>query len=117
MSNKEIESLQRSLCRRYDTPYCPTLEGTKLGIILNIKENIIPINGLRHPPEDKTNGWYIWGGEDFSDDPNFFKSIHIEHITEWCPQIQKFLALPPGWRFLIANNYEDVWFDESLLDI
>jgi hypothetical protein len=28
-----------------------------------------------------------------------------------------YLALPPGWRFLIAPDYEDVWFDESLLHI
>ncbi len=50
MSNEEIESLQRSLCKKYNTPYYPALEGTRLGITLNIKENIIPINGLRHPP-------------------------------------------------------------------
>ncbi|WP_459166268.1 hypothetical protein [Sinorhizobium meliloti] len=23
--------------------------------------------------------------------------------------------MPPGWRFLIANGYEDVWYDETLL--
>ena len=25
------------------------------------------------------------------------------------------LALPPGWRFLLAPDYEDVWYDPSLL--
>lgn len=117
MLDIEVESLQRNLCKKNNTSYCPALEGTKLGVTLNIRENIIPINGLRHPPEENTNGWYIWCGEYFSDDPNFFKPVHIEHIIKWCPQIQKFLALPPGWRFLITDNYEDVWFDESLLDI
>jgi hypothetical protein len=29
----------------------------------------------------------------------------------------KYLALPPGWRFLIATNHEDVWFDAALLDV
>jgi hypothetical protein len=27
------------------------------------------------------------------------------------------LGLPPGWRFLIAPGYLDVWYDASLLDI
>ena len=29
-------------------------------------------------------------------------------------QIKKYLGLAPGWRFLIAGDYEDVWFDERL---
>ncbi|WP_432444553.1 immunity protein Imm33 domain-containing protein [Rhizobium leguminosarum] len=28
----------------------------------------LPLNGLRHPPEAGTNGWFIWGGE-YSTDP------------------------------------------------
>ena len=26
-----------------------------------------------------------------------------------------YLGLAPGWRFLIAPGYEDVWYDEKLL--
>lgn len=33
------------------------------------------------------------------------------------PEIKKYLGLPPGWRFLIAPGYEDIWFDEALLSI
>jgi hypothetical protein len=28
-----------------------------------------------------------------------------------------YLALPPGWRFLLAPGYEDVWYDPTLLDL
>ncbi|WP_434048948.1 MULTISPECIES: immunity protein Imm33 domain-containing protein [Sorangium] len=28
----------------------------------------------------------------------------------------RFLGLPPGWRFLIADEHEDVWKDPSLLN-
>jgi hypothetical protein len=33
------------------------------------------------------------------------------------PQLYKFLALPPGWRFMYdpINGYEDVWRDEKLI--
>jgi len=33
------------------------------------------------------------------------------------PQVLDYLALPPGWRFLIAPDYKDVWFDENLLKL
>jgi hypothetical protein len=29
----------------------------------------------------------------------------------------RFLGLPPGWRFLVAGDYEDVWEEQSLLDV
>ena len=63
-----------------------------------------------------TSGWYIWAGEEFSKDPNFFMPLHIGHLKEWCPEIVKYLGLGPGWRFLIAPGYEDVWEDKSLLN-
>ena len=32
------------------------------------------------------------------------------------PDVLRFLALPPGGRFLVAGDYEDVWEDTSLLE-
>lgn len=84
---------------------------------MNVRHGALPINGLRHPPQGDTAGWYIWAGEELHKEPDFFKPLHIFHINEWCPQIQKYLALAPGWRFLVANNYEDVWFDPTICDI
>jgi hypothetical protein len=61
-------------------------------------------------------GLYGRAGPELSDSPDFFVPLHVRHLQEWCEQIVPFLALPPGWRFLIAPDYEDVWFDESLLE-
>lgn len=80
------------------------------------KVGLQPINGLRHLPEGDTTGWYIWAGEKMESDDDFFKPLHVEHLLDWCPDIKKYLGLPPGWRFLVAGDYEDVWYDESLLD-
>ncbi|WP_425328639.1 immunity protein Imm33 domain-containing protein [Rhizobium changzhiense] len=74
-----------------------------------------PINGLRHPPEAGTSGWFIWGGQEFSTASDFFKPLHIHHLQERCNAVLPYLALPPGWRFLIVPDYEDVWYDSSLL--
>ena len=113
----DIECEQKELCKKYGIPHCPSPNNLKVGIALNVRDGIVPINGLRHPPEGDTTGWYIWAGEELSDDPEFFKPLHVEHISRWCPGIQKYLGLPPGWRFLIVGNSEDIWYDESLLDI
>ncbi len=58
----------------------------------------------------------MWAG-DFSDAADFFKTLHLSHLTEWRPEVEPYLGLPPGWRFLIAPDYEDVWYDAALLDI
>src|SRR5258708_6930715 len=74
-----------------------------------------PLNGLRHPPQGDTTGWYIWSGEQFSTDSEFFVPLHVLHLNDRCPEIVKYLGLGPGWRFLVAPGQEDVWFDSSLL--
>lgn len=39
----------------------------------------------------------------------------VEHLLEEFPEIGEYLSLPPGYRFLLAAGYEDVWYDEKLL--
>lgn len=73
------------------------------------------LHGLRHKPENGTNGWYIWCGE-YSDADDFFKPICIQHLLNYLEtDLTEYLQLPPGYRFLVdGNDYEDVWYDESL---
>lgn len=116
---KEIEIAQKNLCKQYGASFAPLNFDLKLGISLNVKGGqIFPINGLRHPPETGTSGWFIWAGEELLDNPDFFVPLHIKHLNDWCPELLKFLGLPPGYRFLLGeNNWEDVWQDETLLNI
>jgi hypothetical protein len=113
----DYSNIQVELCKQYGTDYVFAPEHMKVGITQNVKTGLQPVNGLRHLPVGDTSGWYIWAGEDSFEDPDFFLPLHIEHLPQWCPQIIKFLALPPGYRFLIAEGYEDVWEDKSLLDV
>lgn len=108
---------QKEVCKKYSSDFYEALPSLKVGISLNVKEGLLPINGLRHLPEGDTSGWYIWAGEEFSEDPDFFVPLHIEHLEEWCPLVLKYLGLPPGSRFLVTPDYEDVWQDEALLDV
>jgi len=108
---------QIQVCNRFGGDIVDAPPHMKVGIARNVKSGLMPINGLRHPPEGDTTGWYIWAGEDYSTDPAFFLPVHVEHLEDWCPQILKYLALPPGWRFLVADGYEDVWYDADLLRV
>jgi hypothetical protein len=73
-----------------------------------------PVHGLRHPPAHGSSGWYLWTGE-LRADHDFFRPLHVRHVIEACPPVERFLHLAPGFRFLVAQDYEDVWFDAALL--
>ncbi len=116
MTRNAIEEVKSELCKRHLAEFFGSDDHLKVGISDTVAEGVLPINGLRHPPEGDTTGWYIWAGEELSSDPGFFKPLHVLHLDNICPQILKYLGLPPGWRFLVAGDYEDVWYDETLLE-
>lgn len=101
------------ICRRFDTEYLPPDAEQKVGIALGSLGNV-PLHAVRIHPENGTSGWYIYGGE-HSTDVDFYQPLHVAHLAERCPDIVPYLALPPGWRVLLAPDYEDVWFDSELL--
>jgi hypothetical protein len=74
-----------------------------------------PVHGLRHPPAAGTSGWYIWTG-DLSSADDFFRPWHASHLIQRCPDVARYLYLPPGTRFLIAPGHEDIWHDPSLVE-
>jgi hypothetical protein len=109
---------QLELCARFSvTPDVPDND-SKLGVAFNVRNGEAwPLNGLRHPPAQDTNGWYIWAGAELDEAEDFFQPLHVLHVAEWRPQALPYLALPVGWRFLLAPSHEDVWFDPSLLNV
>lgn len=111
--NSNLEEQMR-MCARFSAPFCAAPAGLKVGISETVLGDMRPLNGLRHPLSGDASGWYIWAGE-LSDDADFFKPLHVAHLSEWSPGVVPYLGLPPGWRFQIAEGHEDVWFDSSLL--
>ena len=104
---------QRNVCERFGAEYTPPEASQKVGISLASLENV-PLHAARLRPENGTCGWYIYGGE-YTTDVDFYQPLHVAHLVERCPNIVPYLALPPGWRVLLAPDYEDVWFDGELL--
>jgi hypothetical protein len=109
--------IQKEICLNFGADYLRCDDQVKVGISRNFDPRQFPINGLRHPPEGDTTGWYIWSGEKFSEEPDFFVPLHANHLSDRCPEIVKYLGLGPGWRFLVAPDQEDIWFDPNLLKV
>lgn len=110
-----LQSEQQLVCERVDAE--PSFLGSDavLGASLNVEGGEWPLHGLRERPVGDTCGWYIWAGP-WSEADDFFRPFHATHLIEWRPELARYLALPPGWRFLIAPGHEDVWFDATLLE-
>jgi hypothetical protein len=115
ISDAKIQEEQEAVCKQYAALFTSALGEVNSGFALSTNGQL-PVNGLRHPTTDDTTGWYIWCGEQLSDASDFFAPTCTSHVYEAQPAIAKLLGLPPGYRFLLAGEYRDVWFDESLLD-
>jgi len=114
MHLRDTEAWQREVCKRYGSAFVAAPADLKVGANENVKQCLLPLNGLRHRPEGDTTGWYIWRGEHLGLSADFFVPLHVAHLRAWCADALPFLGLAPGWRFLKAGDYVDVWFDESL---
>lgn len=117
VDSSTFRQVQDEVCERLGVRPVPFDLKLKVGVARNVRLDLQPLNGLRHPPVGDTSGWYIWAGGEPSSDPDFFEPLHADHLVEWCPGAIPYLYLPPGWRFLIAHGVEDVWEDPTLLII
>ena len=116
-ANQSIILAQRAVCAEYGAAFTPVRPDYKLGISREVRDGVLPVNGVRCVPEGDTTGWYVWAGTELSTADDFFQPLHVAHL-QTLPRaidIRKFLALPPGWRFLTDGVYEDAWFDADVL--
>jgi hypothetical protein len=78
----DLLSSQMKLCEKYAAEFMESPGNMKVGISLNVRNGVLPINGVRRPPEGDTTGWYIWAGEHMSTEDDFFKPLHVDHLGE-----------------------------------
>jgi hypothetical protein len=93
---------QRSVCQIQDCECVPVVRSDTVGVALETIGRR-PINGLRHPvtyEERAITGWYIWCGEQFSNAPDFFKPLCVDHLLDALPAVADFLACLQAFVFL-----------------
>src|SRR5437899_2984891 len=85
------------MCAAHKLLWTPPARGSIVGIARDVGAANWPLNGLRHPAEGSTSGWYLWAGEgELNQDLDYFQPVHVEHLHERCPQALPYLGLPPG---------------------
>ncbi len=104
---------QNDVCARVGAVPDPPRDVQKLCALETL--HLVPLNGLRHSARVDTCGWFIGGGAELLQAPDFFKPLHVKHLVGRCPGALKYLALPAGWRFLSAGGHEEVWHEPALL--
>jgi hypothetical protein len=108
-------AMQRAKCEHVGAPFFGAPADAVVGVAEGIDKPGVVLNGLRHAPSAASSGWYIWPGAiEPTSAADYFAPIHLDHLSLLCPRVVPFLGLPPGWRFLIADDYEDVWFDPPI---
>ena len=60
----------QSACESQGVEPVPTQPGSKVGIAISTVGQT-PVNAMRHSLEKGTNGWYIWSGDEFSEEDGF----------------------------------------------
>lgn len=100
---------QKRICAKSNSRFVLPLEDEMVAVALESLGKT-PITGIRNILEGGENiSWFFYCGE-FSEDDNFFKPIHVGHLTEYLPEVIPYLALEEGFRFIIDNSgYEDIW--------
>ena len=111
-----LASRQRRICKRFNAAPLPPNEAEKCGVSEGVLLGAPYVQGLRTRPEDGTCGWYFTAGDDYSEDAEFFKPLHVAHLERYCPEVLPYLALPPGWRIIVGTGLEQVRFDATLLE-
>ena len=51
---EKVKKKQRELNHKYNLPWLESPMNLKVGIARNVKDGLLPINGLRHKPEGNT---------------------------------------------------------------
>jgi hypothetical protein len=110
------EDPQARLCERVGVRCVPVNAASTAGVSRATMQEGWPLNGMRVPVVGDSSGWFVWSGKELSTEPDFFEPRHVRHLVERRPEVEQSLGLPPGYRFLIAPDYEDVWFDSALLE-
>lgn len=110
---EDWNELQLEMCSDAGVKPVAVRADEKVGIARNVRSGLLPINGVRHLPENGTCGWYIWAGE-MSDDPDFFVPLHVAHLEEWCEAAMPFLQFPPGWCFTTDGKRSNTWFQPTV---
>lgn len=109
----ELIAEQKLLCEEFESAYIQVSGDDVIAIAVQTLDQD-PIVGIRKkkPETDENISWYIYGGE-LQEGADFFETMTVRELQDVIPDVLPYLALEPGFRFMIdGDDYEDVWKEE-----
>lgn len=99
---------QQNVCGRYGATFSPPRPEKLTAVSEGVMEGL-PVQAVRYNLEEHMSGWLIVT-EKWDKQISALKTYHTYHLTANRPDLARFLALPPGFRFDLTG-VERVWFD------
>ncbi|CAM2986386.1 immunity protein Imm33 domain-containing protein [Komagataeibacter xylinus] len=94
---------QHATCRTVQATFTPP-EPEQLIVIFDRVHEGDEVQGVRHASPPHMSGWWITTDR-YDDDIASLKTVHACHVTTARPELARYLALPPRWRFDTAWNH------------
>lgn len=104
---KEQHSMCDAHSARFEPPRPDQLSVVSQGVLEGL-----PVQGVRYPSPDHMSGWWLTTDQ-YDGNINSLKHEHTYHLTDARPDLAKYIALPPGFRFDLSS-FEEVWFEEVI---
>ncbi|MEI8644369.1 hypothetical protein P4S60_01650 [Pseudoalteromonas sp. Hal040] len=108
----ELTAVQHECCLNYKAKYTPIDQECMVVISDGVYEGL-PLEGVRYHSPKHMTGWWLTTDE-YNGDISSLKMVHFTHIVEYRPEVAIYMALPPGYRFMLGGEQEHVWFDEEV---
>ena len=102
---------QHSICEEYGAEFAPPLPRAGIACSDGVLEGVLPVGGSRYRYSGKMSGWFL--STHFYDTKDTVTVHHAYHVTAARPELARYLALPPGYRF-DHGGPSRVWFDPEL---
>jgi hypothetical protein len=102
---------QHEVCRKFGANFAPPRPDS----LVVISDGVLSgeaVQGVRYPSPEHMSGWWITTDR-YDGDIKSLKREHLYHLTAARADLARYVALPDGYRFDLANR-EDVWFDQKV---
>ena len=106
---------QVATCERAGAGFQPPSAMQMAAMSIGVMERNVAVSGVRYRPERHMSGWFLYT-DLYDGDIKTMRVEHLFHITERRPDLTKYLALPPGFRFTSSDLGDEITFDHRLTD-
>lgn len=103
---------QQNVCKAADAAFDPPHPLSLIACSDGVLEGRHAVGGIRYRFSGKMSGWFL-STELYDGATATVKLHHAHHVTAARPELAKYLALAPGYRFEDGLNAR-VWYDSSI---